>query len=55
MPAVSFPLARHVSMEEFGMWGCHPLMLEPQEIWETERSIRAEVGWGMASHRFIHQ
>lgn len=41
------------STEEFGVWGCHPMMLEPQEIWETK--IHAEPGWELASERFIHQ
>lgn len=41
------------STEEFGVWGGHPLMLEPQEIWETK--IHAELGWELASERFIHQ
>lgn len=39
--------------EEFGMWEYHPLLLEPQEIWE--KIIYAELGWGLASHRFIQQ
>lgn len=41
------------SMEESGVWGCQPLMLEPQETGETK--IHAELGWGLATQGLIHQ